>query len=826
MKKASVILLVLVLLASAIPVFAAYEFIVDNPNASSSGAWTVSTAPTDKYGKDYYYAVLASSGSRTFTFTPNIPATASDWQIFVWYPTQTKAATAAQYTVKHAGGTTTVNVNQTTGIGTWVSLGTFTLNAGKTNYVQLSNKGSDTTRTVAADSVRFYSASVQPPAEYRAAWAQTWVNGILNATQVSDMINTLDAANYNVVVPEVRKCGDAYYTPFPVYCPACGLNHSESRASNINDPDPDFDPLQDIINKAHAEGMEVDAWLVAYRIWNSGWGSAPSNHVWANHPDWAMKNSSGSIADGANYDLDPGVPAVQQYIASLAKGLVSRYDIDGLNWDYIRYPGNLWGYNEITQERFRQEYGVYPPTSTTDPNWGNWSDFRRQQVTDLVKKVYLEILSVNPQIRHSVDTVGWMEGDPNVDFTGTRQYYQVFQDSKTWMEQHLIDANILMNYKRDYDTAQFADYRLWSDWLGTMASTTGRHSYNGPAIYLNYIQDSMTQMWYSRFAVCQGIASYSYQSTNYNNLRPNSEFYAAILNDPFKYPAPIPEMPWKTNPTTGIIFGQVSDASHPHDPIYLDWIYKATVTVSGPVTQSTITDATGTYGFMDLPPGTYTITVSKSGFPTRVYYNQAVSVGQVLREDFELGYTTISSTVATVKAPWTLLSLPLEPVNPDPVSVFAGVDIDAKLMRLERFTGSLATYDAWQPDLFGNVSSDEGYWLRMSSTPTVSYQAWAGTPATHTTHLPRAGWSIIGCPFLTDRVWGDTLVTKGTSTVSLQTAAKQNLWLNSLGLAWDPITQGLYDIGLPDEWPTSTVIEPWHGYWIQSYTNDLYLIQR
>ncbi|MDI6827333.1 MAG: family 10 glycosylhydrolase, partial [Armatimonadota bacterium] len=346
--------------------------------------------------------------------------------------------------------------------------------------------------------------------------------------------------------------------------------------------------------------------MVTYRIW--GTSEPPTNHIWYTHrpggpgADWAMKKSDGTYADGSNYNLDPGIPSVQDYICKVALDIVSNYDIDGLNWDYIRYPGSDWGYNEITKQRFYNEYGYWPPTSSSSPNWGTWCDYRRRQVTDLVKKVYLEIMAIKPHINHNVDTVGWMGADPNTNYQGTSQYKDVFQNAKSWMEQHIIDTNILMNYKREYDSSQRQDYRLWTNWLATMQANTGRHSVDGQACYLNSISDSITQMQVARDAGLAGICNYSYAVTN-KDSQPNESFWSAVKTNLYTTPVPTPNMPWKSNPTTGCIFGVVTDASNPNDPIYKNWVYKATVTVTGPVTRSTETDATGFYAFLDLPPG-------------------------------------------------------------------------------------------------------------------------------------------------------------------------------------------------------------------------------
>ena len=50
----------------------------------------------------------------------------------------------------------------------------------------------------------------------------------------SRLVNTLAGANYNAIIAEVRKCGDAYYD-----------SAHDPRATNISDPPP-FDPLADL----------------------------------------------------------------------------------------------------------------------------------------------------------------------------------------------------------------------------------------------------------------------------------------------------------------------------------------------------------------------------------------------------------------------------------------------------------------------------------------------------------------------------------------------------------------------------------------------------
>jgi len=679
-------------------------------------------------------------------------------------------------------------------------------------------KSSDGAGNQSISDDRMFSTSAVAP-EYRMIWADSWHNGFLTPEETTNFVNTVAAANYNAIVVEVRKAGDAYY-----------LSDYEPWASNLNPAN--YDALQDLINKAHAVGIEVHAWIVTYRAWHKSFPTPPVGHVWREHGpgsangDWSMRNVDNGYEEGSNLNIDPGVPGVQDYIANIVKDIVTKYpQLDGVNFDYIRYPGIAWGYNEITKQRFQEEFGYPPPTSTADPNWGVWCDYRRQQVTDLVRKCFVEAMHINPRIKMSVDTVGWEGPDPSADYMGTPQYQNVFQDARGWMESHIIDINILMNYKREFNATQKPNYRLWADWLPTVANATGRLAVDGQGVYLNSIPDSITQMRYSRNAGADGLCSYSYAVTN-RDSDPAEDFFNAVRINLYSQPAPVPDMPWKTEPATGIIFGTITDAGNPDDDIYQDRVYKATVTLSGPIEKTTLTDATGTYAFLDLPPGTYTLAISKTGYEPRVFGGIDVAAGDVLRRDAAIeGTARIVSPPGAVKAGWNLISLPVQPKNPDPLVVFDGFYIDAMLYRWDNPTQSLICFSEWD-ELFGSVNVSDGYWLQTDTAGAIIYEPADGDPpATPSIHIPRTGWSIIGCPSTTPRDWNMTEVSNGLTTVPIVTARDLH-WLDTICYWWENTggSGSLKTLGLDDDWTDATVLQPWHGYWLKTGIDDLRII--
>jgi hypothetical protein len=133
----------------------AYETILDNTSSSGvslTGTWTASTGSAGYYGSNYLHDGDTGKGSKRITYTPNLPTTGS-YTVYARWTAHPNRATNVPIVVNHAGGATTVTVNQQTNGGTWVSLGTFTLKGGIVNNVVIRNDG--TNGYVVADAVRF-----------------------------------------------------------------------------------------------------------------------------------------------------------------------------------------------------------------------------------------------------------------------------------------------------------------------------------------------------------------------------------------------------------------------------------------------------------------------------------------------------------------------------------------------------------------------------------------------------------------------------------------------------------------------------------------------
>ena len=91
----------------------------------------------------------------TVEWIPEIP-TAGQYGVYVSYQTLPNSADDALYTVYHKGGETQFKVNQQMGGSTWIYLGTFGFDAGKSNAykVVLSNRSAKAGKVITADAVK------------------------------------------------------------------------------------------------------------------------------------------------------------------------------------------------------------------------------------------------------------------------------------------------------------------------------------------------------------------------------------------------------------------------------------------------------------------------------------------------------------------------------------------------------------------------------------------------------------------------------------------------------------------------------------------------
>lgn len=329
--------------------------------------------------------------------------------------------------------------------------------------------------------------------ELRGAWVTAWTSGFFTPEEVDATVAAAKSAGLNALFIQVRKNADAYYK-----------SETEPLGSGIA---PDFDPLACVIRKAHAEGIQVHAWMNSGRIWSPKEPPSDPKHVANRHPEWINKDVKGNTRAGEGLYLDLGVPEAREYVASVAEEIARKYDVDGIHLDYIRYPGKDWGYSAAALSRYYSDAGTTKKPDPGDPKWMQW---KRDQVTDLVRRVRKKVLAARPGTFISASTIPW--GDCPSEWTATTPYSLVAQDWRRWMAEGILDANCPMNYKVEKNPKNARQFR---DWLAGFARwSSGRPTYVGIEVYLNEPEYVIRQIEAIRKAGLQGFMLFSFNQSS------------------------------------------------------------------------------------------------------------------------------------------------------------------------------------------------------------------------------------------------------------------------------------------------------------------------
>jgi uncharacterized lipoprotein YddW (UPF0748 family) len=306
-------------------------------------------------------------------------------------------------------------------------------------------------------------------------------------------------------------------------------------------------------------------------------------------------------ADDGTYYLDPGHPDVVDYTVAVYAELATRYDLDGVHLDRVRYPWQNYGYNPTALARFQAATGRTDQPKAGDTEWLQW---RRDQLTALVRRVYLTTTAINPRLRVSA-ALSAAGGPPSgsAPWEGRTPYTHHLQDWRSWLEEGIIDLGLPMIY-RDEDTAA-TSFDGWTNWAKDHQGNRG--TVLGTGLYLNAAQDSLSQWQRARQPSTAGnralgICGYSY-GTPSDEGTTQLTFASLAATQVFTEPATIPAIPWKDSPSQGHLMG-VLTPSLPCRPT-LDG---HPLTLTGPQTRELRADGSGWFGAVDLPPGQYLLT--------------------------------------------------------------------------------------------------------------------------------------------------------------------------------------------------------------------------
>jgi len=253
------------------------------------------------------------------------------------------------------------------------------------------------------------TASLSARDEVRALWV---ARASLSSPQAIDsMVAAAQQSGFNTLLVEVRGRGDSYF-----------LNGLEPRPSALA-TQPSFDPLAEAIAKAHARGLAIHAWINVNLVAGTVVPTA-RGHIVYRHPEWLMvprpiaadlasldpagpeylgrlmRYARNQPADVDGLYLSPSTPGAVEYTASVVRDVVSRYAVDGVHFDYVRYPNDDFDYSRETLTAFRRSLPAGAAAADLQANPSafpdRWRDFRTERLTKLMMALRQAVTSARP----------------------------------------------------------------------------------------------------------------------------------------------------------------------------------------------------------------------------------------------------------------------------------------------------------------------------------------------------------------------------------------------------------------------------------------------
>ena len=434
--------------------------------------------------------------------------------------------------------------------------------------------------------------------ELRAFWVDGFNDGFKTPAQCDLLLRRLRAMHANAVFVQMRKRADAYYQ-----------SHYEGWA--LDDPS-QFDALAYLCAHAHEAGkprIQVYAWINAAAVG----GNASAGALTRLHPEWLSRSDTGADFDGEATKIDPGNPLAADWTFLVYMDVVRHYDVDGIHLDFIRYGGDgktagHWGYNAVSVARYNQRYGTTGQPVWNDPRWQAW---RREQVTDLVRRVYVSATALKPHLVVSAATICWGDAPPSdrAYETKSASYTEIFAPFRDWMREGILDLNCPMAY---FGLPKAA--ARWAGW-NTFAKNHayGRQVAMGVGAYLNPVPETLALLQSTRKPTAAGHTGagavvYCYDTTSGAHgveHEGDTSLFAAIPRV-WTQNVPMPPMAWKLHPTAGALMGTLLTGG---DLTPEDGAEVTAINTKTGLRRTIRTDGNGFYAFVSLPPGDYQVVV-------------------------------------------------------------------------------------------------------------------------------------------------------------------------------------------------------------------------
>jgi uncharacterized lipoprotein YddW (UPF0748 family) len=382
--------------------------------------------------------------------------------------------------------------------------------------------------------------------EVRALWVVRTT--LTSPEKIRQMVESAKAGGFNTIIVQIRGRGDAYYR-----------GRYEPRAVELKDQPISFDPLAVTLAEARKNGLKVHAWLNTSLLANLD--SLPDDpaHVYNKHPEWlavprpiaaelynmapsdpAYRNKIVEWSKANRGELEgvytgPANPNVREHIYRIWLDILSKYDLDGMHFDYVRFASPDFDYSRTSLTAFKKwlrpqiqkaEYeqlreGLKSnPLAAAETFAGKFGDFQRQQVTMLVERLYHAVKKRRPNMIVSAAVFA------NSENAFTRR----FQDWHRWLAMGILDVACPMAYSPDTTV-----FQKQIEVAASTAHGSGRQVWAGIGAYRIPVESTVEKINVARQLKADGIILFSYDFTaRPSDLNPDGAYLDRVRRAAFE----------------------------------------------------------------------------------------------------------------------------------------------------------------------------------------------------------------------------------------------------------------------------------------------------
>ncbi len=370
-----------------------------------------------------------------------------------------------------------------------------------------------------------------PAEEMRGIWVVCYS---LNSPQaVRNVVREAKLHRFNTLFVQVRSRGDAWYD-----------SELEPRARGLSGARAGFDPLRSVVEEGHKSGLKVHAWLNTFLTWTGKRMPFARDHILNAHPDWIARDRDNyfQMVETSNVEgtfVQPSNPEVQAHLYRVFMDVATRYDVDGIHFDFVRYAGSGYDFAAGTLQRFARymEPKMSEAGRAAVEKDGSrlayvhmfsdeWNEWRRGQVTNLVGRISEGIHQKKP----------WVQVSAAVFADARDARTERGQDWPAWLHEGYLDAICPMTYSTNTEVV--------ARQVANAVRIAGeKHVYAGLGSWRLSAQDTAQKINRARSAGAKGVNIFSYGDVTKDGR--NMSYLDSLTRSSFASRAGVPPMRWR-----------------------------------------------------------------------------------------------------------------------------------------------------------------------------------------------------------------------------------------------------------------------------------------